>query len=123
MQLAAPAAAERGALLKHEIEKRSLLCSDDILLDIASSCDGYDAYDLVFGPFSINLIYDCYFTFLSECTSSISSELKYISSFSYNWQSSLTRRCLSSLIKFCFGDWGGQKICISCTIIISFSCI
>ncbi|XP_071737783.1 peroxisomal ATPase PEX1 [Rutidosis leptorrhynchoides] len=46
VQLAAPAAAERGALLKHEIEKRSLLCSDDILLDIASSCDGYDAYDL-----------------------------------------------------------------------------
>ncbi|KAI3671694.1 hypothetical protein L1987_87434 [Smallanthus sonchifolius] len=46
VQLAAPAAAERGALLKHEIQKRSLLCSDDILLDIASSCDGYDAYDL-----------------------------------------------------------------------------
>lgn len=48
VQLAAPAAAERGALLKHEIQKRSLLCSDDVLLDIASSCDGYDAYDLVF---------------------------------------------------------------------------
>ncbi|XP_024973056.1 peroxisome biogenesis protein 1 isoform X2 [Cynara cardunculus var. scolymus] len=46
VQLAAPAAAERGALLKHEIHKRSLLCSDEILLDIASSCDGYDAYDL-----------------------------------------------------------------------------
>ncbi|XP_076917911.1 peroxisomal ATPase PEX1-like [Bidens hawaiensis] len=46
VQLAAPAAAERGALLKHEIQKRSLLCSDDVLLDIASSCDGYDAYDL-----------------------------------------------------------------------------
>ncbi|PWA68876.1 peroxisome 1 [Artemisia annua] len=46
VQLAAPAAAERGALLRHEIQKRSLLCSDDILLDIASSCDGYDAYDL-----------------------------------------------------------------------------
>ncbi|KAI7727261.1 hypothetical protein M8C21_032864, partial [Ambrosia artemisiifolia] len=46
VQLAAPAAAERGALLKHEIQKRSLSCSDDILLDIASSCDGYDAYDL-----------------------------------------------------------------------------
>ncbi|KAL8261385.1 hypothetical protein R6Q59_025434 [Mikania micrantha] len=46
VQLAAPAAAERGALLKHEIQKRSLLCSDDILLEIASSCDGYDAYDL-----------------------------------------------------------------------------
>ncbi|XP_024973060.1 peroxisome biogenesis protein 1 isoform X5 [Cynara cardunculus var. scolymus] len=47
VQLAAPAAAERGALLKHEIHKRSLLCSDEILLDIASSCDGYDAYDLM----------------------------------------------------------------------------
>ncbi|KAJ9560434.1 hypothetical protein OSB04_005594 [Centaurea solstitialis] len=46
VQLAAPAAAERGALLKHEIQKRSLLCSDETLLDIASSCDGYDAYDL-----------------------------------------------------------------------------
>ena len=49
MQLPAPAAAERGALLKHEIHKRSLQCSDDVLLDIASKCDGYDAYDLVFG--------------------------------------------------------------------------
>ncbi|CAI9266606.1 unnamed protein product [Lactuca saligna] len=46
VQLAAPAAAERGALLKYEIQKRSLSCSDDVLLDIASSCDGYDAYDL-----------------------------------------------------------------------------
>lgn len=46
VQLAAPATAERGALLRHEIQKRSLCCSDDILLDIASSCDGYDAYDL-----------------------------------------------------------------------------
>ncbi|CAK9138493.1 unnamed protein product [Ilex paraguariensis] len=46
VQLPAPAAAERGALLKHEIQKRSLQCSDDILLDIASKCDGYDAYDL-----------------------------------------------------------------------------
>lgn len=46
VQLPAPTAAERGALLKHEIQKRSLLCSDDVLLDISSSCDGYDAYDL-----------------------------------------------------------------------------
>nr|XP_043635641.1 peroxisome biogenesis protein 1 isoform X2 [Erigeron canadensis] len=46
VQLAAPAAAERGALLKNEIQKRSLLCFDDILVDVASSCDGYDAYDL-----------------------------------------------------------------------------
>lgn len=49
MKLPAPAAAERAALLKHEIHKRSLQCSDDVLLDIASKCDGYDAYDLVFG--------------------------------------------------------------------------
>lgn len=33
-------------MLKHIILKRSLQCSDDILLDIASKCDGYDAYDL-----------------------------------------------------------------------------
>jgi peroxin-1 len=46
VQLPAPAAAERGALLKHEIDKRSLLCDDDVLLEIASQCDGYDAYDL-----------------------------------------------------------------------------
>jgi ATP-dependent 26S proteasome regulatory subunit len=48
VQLPAPAASERGAILKHEIQRRSLLCSDDILLDVASKCDGYDAYDLVF---------------------------------------------------------------------------
>uniref|UniRef100_A0A5B7BPC2 Peroxisomal ATPase PEX1 n=1 Tax=Davidia involucrata TaxID=16924 RepID=A0A5B7BPC2_DAVIN len=46
VQLPAPAASERGALLKHEIQKRSLQCSEDILLDVASKCDGYDAYDL-----------------------------------------------------------------------------
>ncbi|KAK2974557.1 hypothetical protein RJ640_009779 [Escallonia rubra] len=46
IQLPAPAAAERGALLRHEIQKRRLHCSDDILLDVASKCDGYDAYDL-----------------------------------------------------------------------------
>lgn len=49
IQLPAPAASERGAILKNEIQKRSLQCSDDILLDVASKCDGYDAYDLVFG--------------------------------------------------------------------------
>ncbi|KAK3009037.1 hypothetical protein RJ639_014621 [Escallonia herrerae] len=47
VQLPAPAAAERGALLRHEIQKRHLHCSDDILLDVASKCDGYDAYDLM----------------------------------------------------------------------------
>ncbi|KAG6788890.1 hypothetical protein POTOM_004968 [Populus tomentosa] len=46
VQLPAPAASEREAILKHEIRRRSLLCSDDILLDVASKCDGYDAYDL-----------------------------------------------------------------------------
>lgn len=48
VQLPAPAATERAAILKHEIQKRCLQCSDSILLDIASKCDGYDAYDLVF---------------------------------------------------------------------------
>ncbi|GMH02682.1 hypothetical protein Nepgr_004521 [Nepenthes gracilis] len=46
IQLPSPAASERMAILKHEIQKRSLQCSDDILHDIASKCDGYDAYDL-----------------------------------------------------------------------------
>ncbi|KAH6832757.1 peroxisome 1 [Perilla frutescens var. hirtella] len=46
VNLPAPAAAERSAILKHEIEKRSLQCTDDLLSDIASKCDGYDAYDL-----------------------------------------------------------------------------
>lgn len=46
VQLPAPAASERGALLKHEIQKRALQCSDDMLFEIASKCDGYDAYDL-----------------------------------------------------------------------------
>ncbi|XP_042031436.1 peroxisome biogenesis protein 1-like isoform X2 [Salvia splendens] len=46
INLPAPAAAERSAILKHEMEKRSLQCSDDLLSDIASKCDGYDAYDL-----------------------------------------------------------------------------
>ncbi|KAF6176657.1 hypothetical protein GIB67_034519 [Kingdonia uniflora] len=46
VQLPAPAASERRAILKHEIQKRSLQCSEDILSDIGSSCDGYDAYDL-----------------------------------------------------------------------------
>ncbi|CAN1761594.1 Peroxisome biogenesis protein 1 [Linum perenne] len=46
VQLPAPAASERGAILKHEIQKRSLHCAEDVLLDVASKCDGYDAYDL-----------------------------------------------------------------------------
>ncbi|CAI0474536.1 unnamed protein product [Linum tenue] len=46
VQLPAPAASERGAILKHEIQRRSLHCPEEILLDVASKCDGYDAYDL-----------------------------------------------------------------------------
>lgn len=48
VQLPAPAASERAAILKHEIRRRCLQCSDDILEDVASKCDGYDSYDLVF---------------------------------------------------------------------------
>ncbi|XP_024030146.1 peroxisome biogenesis protein 1 isoform X1 [Morus notabilis] len=46
VQLLAPAASERAAILKHEIRKRCLQCSESILQDVASKCDGYDAYDL-----------------------------------------------------------------------------
>ncbi|KAL5731551.1 hypothetical protein ACHQM5_004270 [Ranunculus cassubicifolius] len=46
VQLPAPAVSERIAILKHEIHKRSLQCSEAILSDVASKCDGYDAYDL-----------------------------------------------------------------------------
>ncbi|KAL5538719.1 hypothetical protein UlMin_045272 [Ulmus minor] len=35
--------------VKHEIQKRCVQCSDDILQDVASKCDGYDAYDLLLG--------------------------------------------------------------------------
>ncbi|KAL0438152.1 UNVERIFIED_CONTAM: Peroxisome biogenesis protein 1 [Sesamum latifolium] len=52
VNLPIPAATERSAMLKHEIQKRSLQCSDDLLSDIASKCDGYDAYDLVRDIFS-----------------------------------------------------------------------
>ncbi|XP_009384181.2 peroxisomal ATPase PEX1 isoform X1 [Musa acuminata AAA Group] len=46
VQLSSPAVSERGAILKHEIEKRTLLCSEDVVSEIATKCDGYDAYDL-----------------------------------------------------------------------------
>lgn len=46
IQLPAPAALERGAILKHEIQKRLLQCPEDVLLDVASKCEGYDAHDL-----------------------------------------------------------------------------
>jgi len=48
VQLPAPAASERQAILRHEIQRRSLQCSEHILSDVAAKCDGYDAYDLVF---------------------------------------------------------------------------
>ena len=41
--------------VKHEIQKRCVQCSDDILQDVASKCDGYDAYDLVFCLLRISL--------------------------------------------------------------------
>ncbi|CAA0831690.1 Peroxisome biogenesis protein 1, partial [Striga hermonthica] len=46
VNLPAPAAAERSGMLRNEIQKRSLRCPDDLLSEIASKCDGYDAYDL-----------------------------------------------------------------------------
>ncbi|XP_061360347.1 peroxisomal ATPase PEX1 isoform X3 [Gastrolobium bilobum] len=46
IKLPAPAASERRAMLKHEIQRRRLQCDDDILLDVAVKCDGYDGYDL-----------------------------------------------------------------------------
>ncbi|KAL6206296.1 hypothetical protein ACLB2K_023544 [Fragaria x ananassa] len=46
VQMVAPAAPERAAILKHEIQRRCLQCSDEIVQDVASKCDGYDAYDL-----------------------------------------------------------------------------
>ncbi|KAK8970931.1 Peroxisome biogenesis protein 1 [Platanthera guangdongensis] len=46
VELPAPAVSERGAILKHEIIKRSLHCSEDIISVISSKCDGFDAYDL-----------------------------------------------------------------------------
>lgn len=60
MELPAPAASERAAILKHEIRRRALDCSDVTLQDIASKCDGYDAYDLVRSYFLLC----CYFYFL-----------------------------------------------------------
>lgn len=51
IQLPAPAASERGAMLRHEIKRRNLQCADDILLDVAVKCDGYDGYDLVLCQF------------------------------------------------------------------------
>lgn len=46
VQVPAPAAAERAAILNHEILKRGLKCSDHVTSDAASKCDGYDTSDL-----------------------------------------------------------------------------
>ncbi|XP_020586378.1 peroxisome biogenesis protein 1 isoform X2 [Phalaenopsis equestris] len=46
VELPAPAVSERGAILKHEILKRGLHCSEDIISEVSSKCDGFDAYDL-----------------------------------------------------------------------------
>ncbi|KAL5231929.1 hypothetical protein ABZP36_030705 [Zizania latifolia] len=37
---------EREALLKHQVDEHELQCSKEVLSEIASKCDGYDAYDL-----------------------------------------------------------------------------
>ncbi|RWW50410.1 hypothetical protein BHE74_00043313 [Ensete ventricosum] len=60
VQLASPAVSERGAILKHEIEKRALLCSEDVVSEIATKCDGYDAYDLVLLSFSLVVVFVTY---------------------------------------------------------------
>ncbi|XP_078428724.1 peroxisome 1 [Wolffia australiana] len=46
IQLPVPAASERGAILKYELHKRSMDCSEDIISSVSAKCDGYDAYDL-----------------------------------------------------------------------------
>jgi SpoVK/Ycf46/Vps4 family AAA+-type ATPase len=47
VQVPAPAAVERAAILKHEISKRGLKCSDHVTSAAATKCDGYDTSDLV----------------------------------------------------------------------------
>jgi hypothetical protein len=47
IELPALAAPERTALLKHQVEEHELQCSEEVLSEIASKCEGYDAYDLV----------------------------------------------------------------------------
>lgn len=46
VQVPAPAAVERAAILKHEISKRGLKCSDHVTSAAATKCDGYDTSDL-----------------------------------------------------------------------------
>ena len=47
VELRALAIPEREALLKHQVEEHKLQCSEEVISEIASKCDGYDAYDLV----------------------------------------------------------------------------
>ena len=51
VELRALAIPEREALLKHQVEEHGLQCSEEVISEIASKCDGYDAYDLVMFPF------------------------------------------------------------------------
>ncbi|KAF8753111.1 hypothetical protein HU200_011765 [Digitaria exilis] len=46
IELPALAVPERKALLKHHVEEHELQCSEEVLSEIASKCEGYDAYDL-----------------------------------------------------------------------------
>lgn len=46
VELRALAIPEREALLKHQVEEHELQCSEEVISEIASKCDGYDAYDL-----------------------------------------------------------------------------
>ncbi|CAD6245663.1 unnamed protein product [Miscanthus lutarioriparius] len=46
IELPALAVPERKALLQHQVEEHELLCSEEVLSEIASKCEGYDAYDL-----------------------------------------------------------------------------
>ncbi|TVU04575.1 hypothetical protein EJB05_47691, partial [Eragrostis curvula] len=46
IELHALAVPERKALLKHQVEEHDLQCSEEVLSEIASKCEGYDAYDL-----------------------------------------------------------------------------
>ncbi|CAO2184023.1 unnamed protein product [Urochloa humidicola] len=46
IELPALAVPERKALLKHQVEEHELQCSEEVLSEIASKCEGYDAYDL-----------------------------------------------------------------------------
>ncbi|KAL6858720.1 hypothetical protein ACP4OV_017722 [Aristida adscensionis] len=46
IELPALAVPERKALLKHHVEEHELQCSEEVVSDIASKCEGYDAYDL-----------------------------------------------------------------------------